>query len=242
MTTTDRWSTCFFFFQAEDGIRDLTVTGVQTCALPISDALCELLMWRMEMQQSGALEEAKAAAHRALELDPDLAEAHVAKAHALSMAGEAEQATQAFERALALDPVLYVANYYYARHCFAQGRVARPVDLFEAAHRTQPDEFQTLSLAVTAAHAAGDAERARRLGIEGLACACHQAEIDPENARAHYMVAGLMVHVGGGDRGEQELEYARRIRPDGFDGLYDAAGYYGLAGNVPPSAHPRGAG
>src|SRR5206468_5754747 len=26
---------CFFFFQAEDGIRDLIVTGVQTCALPI---------------------------------------------------------------------------------------------------------------------------------------------------------------------------------------------------------------
>src|SRR2546430_2824683 len=31
-----RLSLCvFFFFQAEDGIRDLTVTGVQTCALPI---------------------------------------------------------------------------------------------------------------------------------------------------------------------------------------------------------------
>src|SRR2546430_5533680 len=32
------WSSIFvffFFFQAEDGIRDLTVTGVQTCALPI---------------------------------------------------------------------------------------------------------------------------------------------------------------------------------------------------------------
>src|SRR2546430_8480019 len=40
----------FFFFQAEDGIRDLTVTGVQTCALPICGlrhddhrAHCELL-------------------------------------------------------------------------------------------------------------------------------------------------------------------------------------------------------
>src|SRR5688572_25059504 len=34
----------FFFFQAEDGIRDLTVTGVQTCALPIfesGDAIVE---------------------------------------------------------------------------------------------------------------------------------------------------------------------------------------------------------
>src|SRR5438309_11216475 len=32
------WFGCFFFFffQAEDGIRDGTVTGVQTCALPIS--------------------------------------------------------------------------------------------------------------------------------------------------------------------------------------------------------------
>src|SRR2546430_11853346 len=30
----------FFFFQAEDGIRDLTVTGVQTCALPIYFLSC----------------------------------------------------------------------------------------------------------------------------------------------------------------------------------------------------------
>src|SRR3712207_8551353 len=29
----------FFFFQAEDGIRDIGVTGVQTCALPISRRL-----------------------------------------------------------------------------------------------------------------------------------------------------------------------------------------------------------
>src|SRR2546430_12224322 len=32
-----RCESVFFFFQAEDGIRDLTVTGVQTCALPISE-------------------------------------------------------------------------------------------------------------------------------------------------------------------------------------------------------------
>src|SRR2546426_1950478 len=37
-----RWKLCcvsFFFFQAEDGIRDYKVTGVQTCALPICSAL-----------------------------------------------------------------------------------------------------------------------------------------------------------------------------------------------------------
>src|SRR2546430_9885632 len=46
MTGTDRSNFCsrtivscfVLFFQAEDGIRDLTVTGVQTCALPILTA------------------------------------------------------------------------------------------------------------------------------------------------------------------------------------------------------------
>src|SRR2546427_8340768 len=44
----------FFFFQAEDGIRDLTVTGVQTCALPISlrpDRACD---HQAQPQPSGA--------------------------------------------------------------------------------------------------------------------------------------------------------------------------------------------
>src|SRR3989475_11836237 len=38
----------FFFFQAEDGIRDLTVTGVQTCALPIYRILGADLDGRVE--------------------------------------------------------------------------------------------------------------------------------------------------------------------------------------------------
>src|SRR5205085_4280569 len=51
---------CFFFFQAEGGIRDLTVTGVQTCALPICrrDALLRSLSRR-----GGATDEAVGVAH-----------------------------------------------------------------------------------------------------------------------------------------------------------------------------------
>src|SRR2546422_9204706 len=35
----------FFFFQAEDGIRDVAVTGVQTCALPISQLVARMPGW-----------------------------------------------------------------------------------------------------------------------------------------------------------------------------------------------------
>src|SRR2546428_1520379 len=39
----------FFFFQAEDGIRDLIVTGVQTCALPISEDLVAWHDWKLRV-------------------------------------------------------------------------------------------------------------------------------------------------------------------------------------------------
>src|SRR2546429_3079896 len=42
---------CFFFFQAEDGIRDVAVTGVQTCALPIYD-----LAFRVDLGELAAHE------------------------------------------------------------------------------------------------------------------------------------------------------------------------------------------
>src|SRR5207249_9168436 len=45
----------FFFFQAEDGIRDRNVTGVQTCALPIS---CRLGLLRLCQGDAVGAEEA----------------------------------------------------------------------------------------------------------------------------------------------------------------------------------------
>src|SRR2546426_3364550 len=54
---------CFFFFQAEDGIRDYKVTGVQTCALPIWDvdlvvlgAIADLVHHEAELANADVLE------------------------------------------------------------------------------------------------------------------------------------------------------------------------------------------
>src|SRR5437763_16510889 len=48
----------FFFFQAEDGIRDTSVTGVQTCALPIFKFAAQLARDVVEGELSGELEPA----------------------------------------------------------------------------------------------------------------------------------------------------------------------------------------
>src|SRR5205809_2414404 len=53
-------SRCCFFFQAEDGIRDVAVTGVQTCALPI--------LRRVELDPELAQREAERVARRTVHL------------------------------------------------------------------------------------------------------------------------------------------------------------------------------
>src|SRR6266446_315684 len=45
----------FFFFQAEDGIRDYKVTGVQTCALPISQAASQIGLCGAQYSMSGSI-------------------------------------------------------------------------------------------------------------------------------------------------------------------------------------------
>ncbi|HEY8229674.1 MAG TPA: tetratricopeptide repeat protein, partial [Rhodanobacteraceae bacterium] len=86
----------------------------------LADSLAQLLIWRI-IRPEDALEEAIVAAKRALELAPELAEAHVARANTLSLAGDNEGAVAAFQRAIELNPELYEAHYYFGRHCFAQG-------------------------------------------------------------------------------------------------------------------------
>src|SRR3712207_9122502 len=70
----------FVFFQAEDGIRDIGVTGVQTCALPISAVGLALRLWEsahLAGAAHGALVKLKAAGvdvdtARAIPLQPRL--------------------------------------------------------------------------------------------------------------------------------------------------------------------------
>jgi adenylate cyclase len=158
----------------------------------LADSLAQLLIWRI-LQPEDVLQEALSAAKRALELAPELAEAHVAHGNTLSLAGDDRGAVAAFERAIQLNPELYEAHYYLGRHCFAHGQNARAIDEFEAAHRARPDEFQALSLASNAADTLDDKARGDALTRLALPAALAEISADPENGRALYLAAGMQV-------------------------------------------------
>src|SRR2546421_8675383 len=81
-----------FFFQAEDGIRDLIVTGVQTCALPISACAARIRYWKNFIQRYLPLSQPKADhRHIPLEIDADDTSWLVEARHAHFVVGRSEE-------------------------------------------------------------------------------------------------------------------------------------------------------
>src|SRR5690606_23718248 len=76
----------------------------------------------------------------------------------------------------------------------------------------------------------GDEDRMRRLTREALEATQHQVEIDPDNARAHYMAAGLLLRLGDIDGGRRAIQQALGLRPADFDTLYHAACFHAMVG------------
>lgn len=176
------------------------------------------------------LDAALEAGRTALRLGPSSAEAHASLATALSLAGEREEAEQHFEEAIAHNPDLFEAYYFYARNSFAAGRLERAAELYEAASRVRPEDYQSPLLVAQIYEDLGrpkDAEASRRLGV--AIAEAHLAH-SPEDARAWYMGANGLVALGERERG---LEWAdRALSIDAGDAmlLYNIACIDALAG------------
>jgi adenylate cyclase len=197
----------------------------------LADVLTQLLLWRFARSED-VLPEARRAAHRALELAPELAEAHVALGHVRSLTGDNDGATRSFERALALNPELYEAHLHFGRHCLARGEYVRAAELLRSAFNIRPDDSTVLSLAVPALDAAGDRGAAEATAREAVVGLRHQLELNADDARAHYMLAGMLARLGQREAGKVHVETALRLRPNEYATLYNAACYYSQAGDA----------
>ena len=88
------------------------------------------------------LEGADTASRTALELAPELAEAHASRGFALTLEKHYEEARREFETAIRLNPKLYEAHYLYARAHMQAGNLEEAVRQFDEAARVRPEDYQ----------------------------------------------------------------------------------------------------
>jgi serine/threonine protein kinase/Flp pilus assembly protein TadD len=178
------------------------------------------------------LNEAESASRKALELDPELAEAHAASGVAFSLRKNFDQAQKEFEAAIRLDPKLYEAFYFYARTSFQRGDLTKAAELYEQAARLNPDDYQAVSLLVAVYHGLGREAEAVATERRALQLTERHIEIHPDDPRALYLGATILVRMGDQARG---LEWARRalaIDPEEASILYNVACVYALVGRT----------
>jgi tetratricopeptide (TPR) repeat protein len=176
------------------------------------------------------LAEARLASQRALQLDPDLAEARASYGLALSLSQQYEEAEEEFERALRLDPKLYEAYYYYARNCFRQGELEKAARLFEQASIVRPEDYQALALLSSTLRGLGREEETRSAERRALANIERRLELNPDDRRALYLGAGLAVMLNEVERGIEWAERALEMGQEEPVVFYNVACVYSLSG------------
>ena len=174
---------------------------------------------------------------RAVELDPLQAQGHISRGVALSLEAKYEEAEAAFERAIALDPQLFEVWYWYARVALTQGKLEKAAHLFEAAHRVQPDDFQSLLICGQVYEQLGQPEKAADARQRGVALAEHHLELNPGDARAYYLAANGLMALGQSAKSLNFLQNALDLAPDDAILLYNAGCIFALAGLKEKAIH-----
>jgi len=188
-----------------------------------ASAHCSAYLYLFHEPSAENLRLADESSSRALELAPEVAEAHSARAMTLSTNGRLEEAEVHFRRALELDPLSFEANHNFARHRFSQGQMEEAVTFFFRAIEADPTAYAPCSICASALSTLGRKTEAARLQELAMARVRRRLLRYPDDQRAIYLGAVALARDG---RTDEALEWAARA--EALD-PQDAVALYNLA-------------
>jgi adenylate cyclase len=173
---------------------------------------------------------ADSASRRAVMLSPELAEAQVSRAVALSTLRNYSEAEQVFRIAIEIDPNCFEAHYFYGRACLAQGKYEQAIAPLRSACVVRADDYQAPTLLGLAYTGMGRRQAASRAYAQAIKVAKQQLAVSPGDVRALYLGAGCLARIG---RRKTALAWAARaLDLDGKDSavLYNVGCLYAILG------------
>jgi serine/threonine protein kinase/Tfp pilus assembly protein PilF len=188
---------------------------------------CSFLYMYFDARASN-LNQADAASKKAVELDPQLPEAHVARGFAVSLRKEFDEAERELEHAIQLDPKSYDAAYFYGRALLSQGKWERAAEMFRHASEIRPDDYQALGFlaqAYVGLGEVGEGEAVRKRAVER---AEKHLELNPDDSRALVFGAASLAAIGEADRSVEWAGRGLAIDPEDPMTLYNVACVYAL--------------
>jgi TolB-like protein/Flp pilus assembly protein TadD len=196
--------------------------------------LADCSVFRAQDQGGGeeAVAQADAASKRALELDPNSAEAHSSRGLTLSHQHRYSEAQVEFEEAMRLDPTFYEAPYFYGRTLQSQGKLHDAAKMYERAVAIRPDEYQTLSYLAMAYQSLDEKENMLDTSRRMVKAAERAVMLNPGDSRALYLGAINLERIGEHQRAQEWADRALHLDPTHPVMLYNLACFHSVAGRV----------
>src|SRR5262249_42890682 len=147
---------------------------------PAHAGLAQTNGWLYEWYRGGtaALDAADRASQRALQLAPELSEAHVARGAFLATQRRYPEALREYREAIALHARSFEAHYLAGRACFASGDIAGSVDWFRRGGELRPEDYQCPILLEQSLRMLGRTAEATAMGREGIRRVERHLELD----------------------------------------------------------------
>jgi adenylate cyclase len=177
-------------------------------------AMLHALLYEWWGSSDQDLAQADRASRIAMELGPELADAHLARAYTLSNLGRYDQAREHFEAAIRINPNLFDAYYYYGRAAFAAGDTARSIELWHRGADVRRDDCECPFFEAQALRKLGRHEEAGPINLECIRRAERLLELNPQNARVLSLISGALVYDGQEQRAHEWVTRAERLFPD----------------------------
>ena len=169
-----------------------------------------------------------AAAHAALSIDSNIAEAHCVMARRLEERLQFAEADVKMDTALRLDPDSWDVNKEIARVNLRDGRVAEAARYFERAVSLMESDVQSWARLVTCYRALGDESRMRTAAETTVAQAEQVLARDPSNGAAMSFGARGYAALGQMERAKEWMDRAMLIDPDNLIMRYNLACMMGV--------------
>jgi adenylate cyclase len=163
------------------------------------------------------------AAERALELDPNLADAHAAKARILSARGKYDEAWKYHQRALALDPESFEVNVGAARWAVYTHKMEQALKHLKAASEADPTDVWAPGMAIQVYEELGDEPGAIAAAQECLAKVERALEAEQDNSAVLGFGVSALVRLGEIERARDWAELVLLIDPENSNALYNTA-------------------
>jgi adenylate cyclase len=167
---------------------------------------------------------------KALQLAPNLSEAHASRALALYMTGHSDEAVLAFERAIELDPELFVAYLFYGFSARATGHFEKAAMLLERAAELSPGDPLSIGILSDVYYMLGRREECESASRQTMARLEAVLKQWPDHANMIGLGAATLVFLGEYARAEAWAKRAVALTPEDYGVRYNAACTYAVIG------------